>query len=438
MSSPSNIVNFNSFYPFLLYAKKTSGSMLKNIWLPYTQMQTCNNPIIAEHTTGSRITLQDGTELIDGIASWWTACHGYNHPYIAQQAQQQLLKMPHIMFGGIIHEPAITLSAKLARLLPGDLNKVFFTESGSVAVEVAMKMAIQFWLNQNQLSKTKILSFYGGYHGDTMATMAVCDPAEGMHQLFQGVLPHQHIIKLPTSPELQQEFTCFLEKNHHEIAAILIEPLVQGAGGMLFHDPELLIFLRKQADHYNILLIFDEIFTGLGRTGSLFACNQANIVPDIITLSKALSGGTMALAATIAIEHIFNGFLSQQENHALMHGPTFMANPLACSCANASLELFDHYDWSGNIKSIESQMLGELKNCLKLDIVKDVRVKGAIGVVELYNINNINLLKTQLLQHNVWIRPFRNIIYLTPAFTITSAELTKLTQAIMNVLSTQF
>ncbi|MDI2111874.1 adenosylmethionine--8-amino-7-oxononanoate transaminase [Commensalibacter nepenthis] len=412
-----------------------SHSMLKNIWLPYTQMQTCNSPIIAKKTQGSVITLQDGTELIDGIASWWTACHGYNHPYIANHVQQQLQKMPHIMFGGIIHEPAICLSQKLAKLLPGDLNKVFFTESGSVAVEVAMKMAIQFWLNQSKITKTKILSFYGGYHGDTMATMAVCDPEEGMHHLFKDVLPHQHIIPLPTTKELKQQFRNFLENHHHEMAAILIEPLVQGAGGMLFHDPDLLLFLRRQANHYNILLIFDEIFTGLGRTGSLFACNQADVVPDIITLSKALSGGTMALAATIAREHIFNGFLSEHENHALMHGPTFMANPLACACANASLELFNQYDWKINITHIEAQLSQELSACLQLDIVKDVRVKGAIGVVELYKIDKLNLLKTKLLQHHVWIRPFRNIIYLTPSFTITTAELSKLTRAIFDVLS---
>ncbi|OUI79432.1 adenosylmethionine-8-amino-7-oxononanoate aminotransferase [Commensalibacter intestini] len=412
-----------------------SGSMLKNIWLPYTQMQTCNNPVIAQTTKGSVITLQDGTELIDGIASWWTACHGYNHPYIADHVQKQLQKMPHIMFGGIIHEPAITLSAKLAELLPGDLNKVFFTESGSVAVEVAMKMAIQFWLNQNKIEKTKILSFYGGYHGDTMATMAVCDPEEGMHHLFKDVLPHQHIIQLPTTQELRQQFSDFLEKHHHEIAAILMEPLVQGAGGMLFHDPEQLSFLRQQADHYNILLIFDEIFTGLGRTGSFFACNQADIVPDIIILSKALSGGTMALAATIARECIFDGFLSDKESHALMHGPTFMANPLACSCANASLNLFEQYDWASNVKNIEAQLTQELAACLKLDIVKDVRVKGAIGVVELHKIDNMNLLKNKLLEHKVWIRPFRNIVYLTPAFTITTAELSQLTRAIYDVLS---
>ncbi|MDI2090229.1 adenosylmethionine--8-amino-7-oxononanoate transaminase [Commensalibacter oyaizuii] len=412
-----------------------SQSIFKNIWLPYTQMQTCNTPIIVEQTQGSRIILKDGTELIDGIASWWTACHGYNHPYIADQVKSQLEKMPHIMFGGIVHEPALMLAEKLSNLLPGSLNKVFFTESGSVSVEVAMKMAIQFWLNHNQLNKTKILSFYGGYHGDTLATMAVCDPDEGMHSLFKEVLPKQYISALPSTLELQKYFVNFLEHHHHEIAAILVEPLVQGAGGMLFHEPEVLSFLRKQADHYDILLIFDEIFTGLGRTGSLFACNQAEIIPDIITLSKALSGGTMPLAATIAQDHVYNGFLSDQDTHALMHGPTFMANPLACACGNASLDLFNNYDWFGNVRSIESQLQQELAPCQQLDQVKNVRVKGAIGVVELYKITNINLLKQQFLAQHVWIRPFRNIIYLTPAFTISSSELSHLTQTIYKVLA---
>lgn len=293
-------------------------STLKNIWLPYTQMQTCNIPIIAKETKGSQIFLENGDVLVDGIASWWTACHGYNHPYIAAAAQKQLMEMPHIMFGGIIHQPAIQLSEKLSHLLPGELNRVFLTESGSVSVEVAMKMAIQYWLNQNKRQKSKIVSFLGGYHGDTMATMAVCDPEEGMHTLFQGVLPQHYTVPLPDTVEKQQDFIEFLEKHHHTIAAILIEPLVQGAGGMLFHRPELLSFLRKQADHYNILLIFDEIFTGLGRTGSFFACNQADVTPDIITLSKALSGGTMALAATIATDTVFNVFLSDKEKGVML------------------------------------------------------------------------------------------------------------------------
>lgn len=409
-------------------------STLKNIWLPYTQMQTCTIPVIAERTKGSSIFLTDGTELIDGIASWWTACHGYNHPFIKQAAEKQLASMPHVMFGGIIHQPALNLAEKLAYLLPGDLNKVFFTESGSVAVEVALKMAIQFWLNQGNRTKTRILSFQGGYHGDTMATMAVCDPEEGMHQLFQGVLPHQYNMPLPISVQSQQELIRFLEQHHHEIAAILIEPLVQGAGGMLFHTPEVLSFLRKQADQFNILLIFDEIFTGFGRTGSFFACNQTDTVPDIITLSKALSGGTMALAATVARDFVFDAFLSMDERHALMHGPTFMANPLACACANASLSLFSQYPWESRVKAIEFQLKKELAPCKSLALVKNVRVMGAIGVVELYHISNLNHLKTRLLKQNVWIRPFRNIIYLTPTFTISENELTRLTDAIHTVI----
>lgn len=401
-------------------------------------MNNCNAPIVAKATHGSTIILNDGTKLIDGIASWWTACHGYNHPHIIKTVKKQLELMPHIMFGGIIHQPAIDLAKHLANLLPGDLNKVFFSESGSVSVEVALKIAAQFWLNQNNNIKNKIISFQGGYHGDTMATMAVCDPEEGMHNLFKNIIPHQYNIPLPDTSEKQKDFIQFLEKHHKTIAAILIEPLIQGAGGMLFHSPEILRFLRKQADHFEILLIFDEIFTGFGRTGSFFACEQADVIPDIITLSKALSGGTMALAATIAKEYIFNGFLSDSDQHALMHGPTFMANPLACSAANASLEVFDQYNWKNAVSSIERQMKNELTKCKNLKNVKDIRVKGAVAVVELYNISNLNRLKTKFIQQNVWIRPFRNIVYLTPSFTITSEELSLLTNSIYNVIKQEY
>ena len=361
-------------------------------------MNNCNAPIVAKATHGSTIILNDGAKLIDGIASWWTACHGYNHPHIIKTVKKQLELMPHIMFGGIIHQPAIDLAKHLANLLPGDLNKVFFSESGSVSVEVALKIAAQFWLNQNNNIKNKIISFHGGYHGDTMATMAVCDPEEGMHNLFKNIIPHQYNIPLPDTSEKQKDFIQFLEKHHKTIAAIIIEPLIQGAGGMLFHSPEILRFLRKQADHFEILLIFDEIFTGFGRTGSFFACEQADVIPDIITLSKALSGGTMALAATIAKEYIFNGFLSDSDQHALMHGPTFMANPLACSAANASLEVFDQYNWKNAVSSIERQMKKELTQCKNLKNVKDIRVKGAVAVVELYNISNLNRLKIKFIQ----------------------------------------
>ena len=401
-------------------------------------MNNCNAPIVAKATHGSTIILNDGAKLIDGIASWWTACHGYNHPHIIKTVKKQLELMPHIMFGGIIHQPAIDLAKHLANLLPGDLNKVFFSESGSVSVEVALKIAAQFWLNQNNNIKNKIISFHGGYHGDTMATMAVCDPEEGMHNLFKNIIPHQYNIPLPDTLEKQKDFIQFLEKHHQTIAAILIEPLIQGAGGMLFHSPEVLRFLRKQADHFEILLIFDEIFTGFGRTGSFFACEQANVIPDIITLSKALSGGTMALAATIAKEYIFDGFLSDSDQHALMHGPTFMANPLACSAANASLEIFDQYNWKNAVSCIETQMKKELIQCKNLKNVKDVRVKGAVAVVELYNISNLNRLKTKFIQQNVWIRPFRNIVYLTPSFTITSEELSLLTNSIYNVIKQEY
>lgn len=401
-------------------------------------MNNCNAPIVAKATHGSTIILNDGTKLIDGIASWWTACHGYNHPHIIKTVKKQLELMPHIMFGGIIHQPAINLAKHLANLLPRDLNKVFFSESGSVSVEVALKIAAQFWLNQNNNIKNKIISFHGGYHGDTMATMAVCDPEEGMHNLFKNIIPHQYNIPLPDTSEKQKDFIQFLEKHHKTIAAILIEPLIQGAGGMLFHSPEILRFLRKQADHFEILLIFDEIFTGFGRTGSFFACEQADVIPDIITLSKALSGGTMALAATIAKEYIFNGFLSDSDQHALMHGPTFMANPLACSAANASLEVFDQYNWKNAVSSIERQMKKELTQCKNLKNVKDIRVKGAVAVVELYNISNLNRLKIKFIQQNVWIRPFRNIVYLTPSFTITSEELSLLTNSIYDVIKQEY
>lgn len=411
-----------------------SQSGLNHIWLPYTQMKTSTPPLKVSHTKGSHIYLCDGRVLIDGIASWWTACHGYNHPYIQQAAQKQLALMPHVMFGGLVHEPALKLAERLSNLLPGDLERVFFTDSGSVAVEVAMKMAMQYWINQNNRKKTKLLAFQGGYHGDTLATMSVCDPEEGMHHLFSGILPENYVIPLPTNHLACQNFENFLEHHHQEIAAILIEPLVQGAGGMLFHDPELLIYLRKQADRFSILLIFDEIFTGFGRTGSLFACQQANVTPDIITLSKALTGGTMALAATVARRHVFEKYLSDNAEHALMHGPTFMANPLACACANASLDLFEQTPYKEKVKNIEIQLKESLNPCRNFHNVKDVRVKGGIGVVELNSIDHLEYLKQLLLQQNVWIRPFRNIVYLTPAFTISQEELSQLTQAIVKVL----
>lgn len=405
-----------------------------HLWLPYTQMQTTAPPLIASHTSGSTIILEDGRQLVDGVASWWTACHGYNHPAIASRVRHQLSEMPHIMLGGMVHRPALALSEELSARLPGDLDHVFFSDSGSVSVEVALKMAIQFWLNEGKPSKTRILSFRGGYHGDTQATMAICDPEEGMHNLFAGVLPRQYAQHLPLTSEDEADLEHVLEQAEGNIAAMIIEPLVQGAGGMIFHPPSVLRKLRRLADRHNILLIFDEVFTGFGRTGTMFACEQAGITPDIMTLSKALTGGTMALAATVARRHVFDAFLSDDPKAALMHGPTFMGNPLACAAACASLDLFRTEPRLAQIAAISEIMRRELEKCRHLSGVRDVRVLGAIGVVEIEAIGDMNRLKAALIDAGVWVRPFRNIIYLTPAFTIEEAALRFLTDSIFKVV----
>jgi adenosylmethionine-8-amino-7-oxononanoate aminotransferase len=407
---------------------------MPHIWLPYTQMKTSAPPPAVVRTDGSRIILADGRELIDGIASWWTACHGYNHPHIRAAVEKQLGLMPHVMLGGLVHEQALSLSARLAALLPGDLSRVFFSDSGSVAVEVAMKMAAQYWLNQGARGRTKFLAFKGGYHGDTVATMAVCDPEEGMHAHFAGLLPQEYIIDLPRDENTIAAFDTFLAAHAHELAGILVEPLVQGAGGMLFHGEQVLRHLRASADKHNLLLIFDEIFTGFGRTGTMFAMQAAEVVPDMVTLGKGLTGGTLPLAATVASRKVFDAFLSDDFTCALMHGPTYMGNALACAAANASLDLFERENRLLAANEIGRQMTDGLGPCLKLSGVKDVRVRGAIGVVELEKIHDLAALKKALLEQGVWVRPFRNIVYLTPALTITEPDLEKLTGAITKVL----
>ncbi len=405
-----------------------------SLWLPYTQMRTAPPPLQAAWTDGCRIGLSDGRVLVDGIASWWTACHGYNHPHIRQAVTEQLGRMPHVMLGGLVHEPALRLAERLAALLPGDLDRVFFAESGSVAVEVAMKMAIQFWLNRGERGRTRMVSFRGGYHGDTVATMAVCDPEEGMHALFAGLLPQHHLADLPRDDDGDAALDAFLTAHASGIAALLVEPLVQGAGGMVFHPPDVLRRLRRLVDRHGLLLILDEIFTGFGRTGTLFACEAAGIVPDIVTLSKALTGGTMALSAAVARRHVFDAFGSEEPSHALMHGPTFMGNPLACAAANASLDLFEREDRLAQAAAISAQMAAELEPCRALPGVADVRVLGAIGVVQLDRIRDMDRLKAALVAEGVWVRPFRNVVYLTPALTIRPDELNRLTGAVCAVL----
>lgn len=400
---------------------------LKHVWLPYAQMKTAAPPLAVARTEGCRIVLADGRELIDGIASWWTACHGYNHPHIRAAVERQLGTMPHVMFGGLVHEPALTLAHRLAALLPGDLDRVFFSESGSVSVEIAMKMAVQYWLNRGERGRGKFLAFRGGYHGDTTGAMAVSDPDGGMHDMFRGLLPVHVITDLPLDESI-------VERHAHELAGIIVEPLVQGAGGMRFHDAGALQELRRIADRHGVLLIFDEIFTGFGRTGTLFACEAAGVVPDIITLSKALTGGTLPLAATVARKHVFDAFWSDNPDKALMHGPTYTGNALACAAAMASLDLFAREPRLQQVQAIGGQMARELAPCRGLRGVKDVRVMGAIGVVEMERISDLGALRARFVEQGVFIRPFGTTIYLTPAFTIGADELTMLTQAVVTVV----
>ena len=407
---------------------------LAHVWLPYAQMKTARAPLPVARTHGSRIVLADGRELIDGIASWWTAYHGYNHPHIRQAVERQLALMPHVMFGGLVHEQALTLARRLAALLPGELSRVFFSESGSVAVEIAMKMAVQFWVNQGVPKRKRFVTFRGGYHGDTTGAMAVSDPGVGMHARFRGLLPEHHVVELPQDDATAATFGRCLERHADELAGIIVEPLVQGAGGMRFHPESVLRRLREAADRYQLILIFDEIFTGFGRTGSLFACEAAGVLPDIITLSKAFTGGTLPLAVTIAREKVFDAFWSDEPSAALPHGPTFMANALACAAANASLDLFEREPRLRQVADIALALERGLAPCRGRPGVKDVRVKGAIGVVELERIDDLEGLRARFVAEGVFVRPFGSIVYLTPAFTIGVDELATLTNAVVNVL----
>jgi len=407
---------------------------LDHIWLPYAQMKTARSPLPVARTQGCRIVLADGRELVDGIASWWTACHGYNHPHIRAAVERQVASMPHVMFGGLVHEQALTLARRLAALLPGDLDRVFFSDSGSVAVEVAMKMAVQFWLNRGARTRQTFVAFKGGYHGDTTGAMAICDPDGGMHGAFRGLLPEHFVVDLPRDDASAAAFAGLLERHADELAGIIVEPLVQGAGGMRFHEPAVLQRLRQAADRHRLLLIFDEIFTGFGRTGTLFACEAAGIVPDIVTLSKALTGGTLPLAATVAGKKVFDAFWSDDPSHALMHGPTYMANALACAAANASLDLFEQEPRLAQIAAIAAALERGLEPCRDIPGVRDVRVKGAIGVVELDRIDDLDGLRARFVEAGVFVRPFGSIVYLTPAFTIAEEELARLTEAVAKVV----
>ena len=405
-----------------------------HLWLPYTQMQDAVLPLRAARTAGARIVLDDGRELIDAVASWWTACHGYNHPHIVMAMERQLHAMPHVMFGGLVHEPAERLATRLAVLLPGPLNRVFFADSGSVAVEVAMKMAVQYRLNQGDAGRTRFLSFRDGYHGDTMAAMSVTDPDEGMHSLFKGYLPEQVISPLPRDDKSTAEFHRLLHDHRLEIAAVIVEPLVQCAGGMKMHDASVLKAVADAAKDAGVLLICDEIAVNFGRTGTLFAFQQAGIAPDIVCLGKALTGGAINLAATVATADVFGAFLSDRPEAALMHGPTYMASPLACAAANASLDLFETEPRLQQVAAIEAQLTRELAPLKNLPGVVEIRVKGAIGAIEVDELHDLDWLKAQFIEAGIWLRPFGNVIYTMPAFTVTSIELAAITGAMAEIL----
>jgi adenosylmethionine-8-amino-7-oxononanoate aminotransferase len=407
---------------------------LPHAWFPYAQMKTAAAPLAVARTNGSRIVLADGRELVDGTASWWTACHGYNHPHIREAVMRQAQAMPHVMFGGLANEPAMTLMRRLAALLPGDLDRVFLSESGAVAVEVAMKMALQYWRNQGVRGRGKFLSFHGAYLGDTAAAAAVWGAGEGAPDEGPDAAPGHVVVPLPTDEDSAAAFSKTLERYAAELAGIIVEPLVQGAGGMRFHADWVLRRLRTAADRFDLLLIFDENFTGFGRTGTLFACEAARVVPDIVTLSKALTGGTLPLAATIARRRVFDAFWSDDPDHALMVGSTFMANPMACAAANASLDLFAREPRLAQVAGISAALAKGLAPCRGMAAVADVRVRGAVGVVELGRAENLDALRRRFIDAGVFIRPFGRVIYLTPALTITAEDVARLTTAVVKVV----
>ncbi len=405
----------------------------ERLWHPYSPLPGAMANLPVSGADGVRLTLEDGRTLIDGMASWWCVIHGYNHPVLNKAVTDQLGKMAHVMFGGLTHRPAIELAKTLTEITPPRLEQVFFSDSGSVAVEVAIKMAIQYWHAQGRGEKQKLVTVRKGYHGDTFGAMSVCDPVSGMHHLFGNVLASQFFVDAPRcradadfdDSELDGVRATF-DKHGREIAAFIIEPVVQGAGGMRIYAPEYLRRLRVLCDEYNILLILDEIATGFGRTGKLFACEHAGIEPDIMCLGKAMTGGYMTLAATLTTKRVSETI---SEAGPFMHGPTFMANPLACRVAKASIDLLLGSSWERRIKNIEKRLTEGLSPCLDYRSVKDVRVIGAIGVIELNE--NIDMIRAQkiFLDYGVWIRPFRNLLYIMPPYIIKEEDLARLTEA---------
>ncbi|MCR9363517.1 adenosylmethionine--8-amino-7-oxononanoate transaminase [Vibrio antiquarius] len=407
----------------------------QHIWHPYTSTLTPLTCYPVASANGVHIKLEDGTELVDGMSSWWSTIHGYNHPHLNQTAHQQIDQVSHVMFGGITHQPAISLCKKLLSLAPSNLEHVFLADSGSVAVEVSLKMALQYWHAKGE-RRPKFLTLRHGYHGDTFAAMSVTDPENSMHSLYKGFLPEHIFAESPTcgywdewKPEDLTDFEHKIETHHKELAAVILEPIVQGAGGMRIYHPEFLKGVRRLCDKYGLLLIADEIATGFGRTGKLFACEHADIQPDILCVGKALTGGYMTLSATLASKHVADTVCGGDAG-CFMHGPTFMGNPLACAVATASLELIEQGDWKQQTQQIETLFSELLPKLEEYDLVKNTRWLGAIGVVETHRPVNMETIQALFVEHGVWIRPFGKLIYMMPPFISKPEDIEKLVNAI--------
>ena len=422
--------------------QSTSDFDQKHLWHPYASLPPTYRNIVIDHADGIYIVTQDGTRLIDGMSSWWASVHGYNHPALNEAIVQQLGKMAHVMFGGLTHQPAIDLGKKLLDIVPAGLEAIFYADSGSIAVEVALKMALQYQIAANRPTKQQFASTHSGYYGDTWHAMSVCDPVNGMHSLYGKQLPMQHFVPAPPlgferalTSEGRAALSQFFVEHGAQLAGFIIEPIIQGAGGMRFYTPEYLQLLRQLCDEYDVLLIADEIATGFGRSGKLFACEHADISPDIMTIGKALTGGYMTFAATLCTRKVADT-IHHSDYPALMHGPTFMGNPLACAVACASIDLILSYDIETRTANMQRTMEQQLSPAALLVGVAEVRCLGAVAVIELEAAVDMLIFQSLLIEHGIWVRPFGKLVYIMPPYIITDDELITLCQSLLKVVHT--